>query len=56
MSSILVVEDKDSLRRMLADALTAKGHEVEVARNGNSAIEKTKENQEIIKDGQGKPI
>ncbi len=43
MSSILVVEDKDSLRRMLADALVAKGHEVEVARNGNSAIEKTKE-------------
>jgi DNA-binding NtrC family response regulator len=45
MSSILVVEDKDSLRRMLADALTAKGHEVEVARNGNSAIEKAKENR-----------
>ena len=45
MSSILVVEDKDSLRRMLADALMAKGHEVEVARNGNSAIEKTKENR-----------
>ena len=43
MSSILLVEDKDSLRRMLADALVAKGHEVEVARNGNSAIEKTKE-------------
>ncbi len=45
MSSILVVEDKDSLRRMLADALVAKGHEVEVARNGNSAIEKSKENR-----------
>jgi DNA-binding NtrC family response regulator len=45
MSSILVVEDKDSLRRMLADALAAKGHEVEVARNGNSAIEKAKESR-----------
>lgn len=42
MSSILVVEDKDSVRRMLADALTSSGHDVEVARNGHSAIEKTK--------------
>ena len=42
MSSILVVEDKDSVRRMLADTLTNKGHAVEVARNGHSAIEKAK--------------
>ncbi|MBI5869009.1 MAG: sigma-54-dependent Fis family transcriptional regulator [candidate division Zixibacteria bacterium] len=42
MSSILVVEDKDSVRRMLADTLTTKGHAVEVARNGHSAIEKAK--------------
>lgn len=42
MSSILVVDDKDSVRRMLADTLTSKGHSVEVARNGHSAVEKTK--------------
>jgi DNA-binding response OmpR family regulator len=42
MSAILVVEDKDSVRRMLADTLTSKGHAVEVARNGHSAIEKAK--------------
>ncbi|MBI3871647.1 MAG: sigma-54-dependent Fis family transcriptional regulator [candidate division Zixibacteria bacterium] len=45
MSSILVVDDKDSVRRMLADALIAKGHDVEVARNGHSAIEKSKESR-----------
>lgn len=42
MSTILVVDDKDSVRRMLADTLTAKGHTVEVARNGHSAVEKTR--------------
>ncbi|MEW5876128.1 MAG: sigma-54 dependent transcriptional regulator [Candidatus Zixiibacteriota bacterium] len=42
MSAILVVDDKDSVRRMLADTLTAKGHTVEVARNGHSAVEKAK--------------
>ncbi|GAB4325287.1 MAG: sigma-54 dependent transcriptional regulator [Candidatus Zixiibacteriota bacterium] len=45
MSSILVVDDKDSVRRMLADTLIAKGHSVEVARNGNSAVEKSKSQQ-----------
>jgi DNA-binding NtrC family response regulator len=44
MSSILVVDDKDSVRRMLADTLVSKGHQVEVARNGNSAVEKAKGN------------
>jgi DNA-binding NtrC family response regulator len=43
MSSILVVEDKDSVRRMLAEALTENGHDVEIARNGRSAIEKAKD-------------
>ena len=45
MSSILVVDDKDSVRRMLADTLLAKGHTVEVARNGHSAVEKSKSQQ-----------
>lgn len=45
MSSILVVDDKDSVRRMLADTLVAKGHTVEVARNGHSAVEKSKAQQ-----------
>jgi DNA-binding NtrC family response regulator len=44
MSSILVVDDKDSVRRMLADTLVSNGHQVEVARNGNSAVEKAKGN------------
>jgi len=43
MSSILVVDDKDSVRGMLADALIAKGHDVEIARNGHSAVEKAKQ-------------
>lgn len=45
MSSILVVDDKDSVRRMLADTLISKGHTVEVARNGHSAVEKAKGNR-----------
>lgn len=45
MSSILVVEDKDSVRHMLADTLVTKGHAVEVARNGHSAVEKAKANR-----------
>jgi DNA-binding NtrC family response regulator len=45
MPSILVVEDKDSVRGMLAEALTAKGHDVDVARNGHSAIEKARQNR-----------
>lgn len=44
MSRILVADDHDALRRGLSLALTAAGHEVEEAGNGNAAIEKLHEN------------
>ncbi len=40
MGRILVADDHDALRRGLALGLTAAGHEVEEASNGNAAIEK----------------
>ena len=43
MGRILVADDHDALRRGLALALTAAGHEVEEAGNGNAAIEKLHE-------------
>jgi Nif-specific regulatory protein len=43
MSRILVADDHDALRRGLSLALTAAGHEVEEAGNGNAAIEKLHE-------------
>jgi len=42
MSSILVVDDKDSIRKMLMETLQAEGHEVELAKTGHTAIEKAK--------------
>ncbi len=42
MPSILVVDDKDSVRKMLAETLRAEGHEVEVAKNGHTAVEKAR--------------
>jgi len=42
MPSILVVDDKDSVRKMLSETLTAAGHEVEVAKNGHTAVEKAR--------------
>ena len=38
--SILIVEDKDSLRRMLCKTLEAEGHEVEEAADGALALER----------------
>jgi len=43
MSSILVVDDKDSVRKMLSETLLAEGHEVETAKNGHTAIEKARQ-------------
>jgi DNA-binding NtrC family response regulator len=43
MGRILVADDHDALRRGLALALTAAGHEVEEASNGNAALEKLHE-------------
>lgn len=42
MPSILVVDDKDSVRKMLAQTLQAEGHEVEVAKSGHTAVEKAR--------------
>src|SRR5688500_11302558 len=43
MGRILVADDHDALRRGLALALRAAGHEVEEASHGNAAIEKLHE-------------
>ena len=43
MGRILVADDHDALRRGLALALTAAGHDVEEAGNGNAALEKLHE-------------
>ena len=37
MASILIVDDKDSLRDMLTKTLTLEGYEVETAGDGNDA-------------------
>ncbi len=42
MSTILVVDDKDSVRKMLSQTLVEDGHEVDVAKNGHTAAEKAK--------------
>jgi len=42
MPSILVVDDKDSVRKMLAETLQSEGHEVVVAKNGHTAVEKAR--------------
>jgi two-component system response regulator AtoC len=43
MPSILVIEDKDSMREMLSKTLEAEGYEVETALDGEKGIEKAKE-------------
>src|ERR1700694_2503039 len=43
MGRILIADDHDALRRGLARALTAAGHEVEEAPNGNQALERLHE-------------
>ncbi len=43
MGRILIADDHDSLRRGLARALGAAGHEIDEAPNGNAAIEKLHE-------------
>ncbi|MCI0530884.1 MAG: sigma-54 dependent transcriptional regulator [candidate division Zixibacteria bacterium] len=40
MSSILVVEDKDSMRQMLNKTLQAEGYQVETASSGQAALDK----------------
>lgn len=42
-ATILIVEDKDSLRAMLRDALDAQGHQVVEARDQHEAVERLKE-------------
>jgi DNA-binding NtrC family response regulator len=45
MSSILVIEDKDSMRKMLAQTLMEEGYQVETAADGPEGVEKAKTNQ-----------
>lgn len=42
MSSILVIEDKDSMREMLSKTLEAEGYEVETVRAGEDGVERAK--------------
>ncbi len=43
MPSLLVIEDKDSMREMLSKTLEAEGYEVETAKDGEGGVEKAKE-------------
>lgn len=43
MPSLLVIEDKDSLREMLSKTLEAEGYEVETAKDGEGGVERAKE-------------
>lgn len=43
MSTVLVIDDKDSMREMLSASLSSEGHEVEVADSGDAGIAKSKE-------------
>ncbi len=43
MPSVLVIEDKDSMRDMLSKSLEAEGYEVETARDGEGGVEKARE-------------
>jgi DNA-binding NtrC family response regulator len=45
MSSVLVIDDKESIRKMLRQTLVAEGHDVESAANGFEGIKKTKSKQ-----------
>ena len=42
MPSVLVIDDKDSIRKMLLQTLSAEGHEVNAAANGLEGIELSK--------------
>jgi len=42
MTSVLVIDDKESIRKMLQQTLVAEGHEVESAANGFEGIKKSK--------------
>jgi DNA-binding NtrC family response regulator len=43
MPSILVIDDKESMRNMLAKTLEAEGYEVDIARDGEIGLEKARE-------------
>jgi len=43
MPSVLVIEDKDSMREMLSKSLEAEGYEVETARDGEGGLDKARE-------------
>lgn len=43
MPSILVIDDKESMRNMLSKTLEAEGYEVDIARDGEIGLEKTRE-------------
>lgn len=43
MSSVLVIDDKDSMRKMLALTLTEEGYEVETAADGNAGVKLARE-------------
>jgi len=43
MSSILVIDDKDSMRQMLSKTLESEGYEVETAKDGEGGLKKAKE-------------
>ncbi|HEX9916761.1 MAG TPA: sigma-54 dependent transcriptional regulator [candidate division Zixibacteria bacterium] len=45
MPSILVVDDKDTIRQMLSKTLQSEGYEVDVAEDGSIALEKAKDKQ-----------
>ncbi len=45
MSSILVVDDKDTVRQMLSKALQSEGYTVDLAEDGLTALEKAKDKQ-----------
>jgi DNA-binding NtrC family response regulator len=43
MPSILIIDDKDSMRQMLSRTLESEGYEVETAKDGEGGVEKAKE-------------
>jgi DNA-binding NtrC family response regulator len=43
MPSILIIDDKDSMRQMLSKTLESEGYEVEMAKDGEGGLEKAKE-------------
>jgi DNA-binding NtrC family response regulator len=43
MPSLLVIEDKDSMREMLSKTLEAEGYEVETAKDGEQGVQRAKE-------------